>query len=258
MGVAVGAAYAQFDARDAPGLVLGGTVLLAAFTAGLGINLMDDVWDGIDLPGRSKAAFVLFAVAAGCGLAIVPFASASVWGYGLAAVGLGLFRRAPAVGFDTLGGGLGDLATGIALGPLAVLVGFAACAGGGSAGAALAGIPVGLIAVAATFGRHFARRNADARAERNTPVAALGDATARRLLVLLPLVAAAAVGLAAGLEEFPAWATIAAAPQLVTAAAAWRVPESIAGAESFERTAAMCAVASLVAIAAALSFVTPV
>ena len=148
-----------------------------------------------------------------------PRSSASGWfhsgaaalGYGIIAVALGVMRRAPVIGLDALGWGLGELSTLLALGPVAALAGFASQAGTGSSGAFLAGLPAGVIAAAVLFARHFTEHDADSRLARVTPVVALGEDQARLVLVACPLVAAAAVVVAARTGEYGPWAQAAVA-----------------------------------------------
>jgi 1,4-dihydroxy-2-naphthoate polyprenyltransferase len=274
LAVAVGSAYAVFDAR--PGSGVAGFLLVApaAFLAGCGVNLVDHAWDRMGAPsddpknptpeserpldGREAvvAAAGALAAAAVLGLASAPWLGGAWLGDGALAIALGAVRGAPGLGPDTIGFGLGELANVLALGPLAVLAGFAAAAGAGSSGAFLAGVPAGVIAAAPLFARHFARPEADARLLRVTPVVSLGHEQARALLVAFPLVAAAAVILLARAGEYPAWSRVAVVPMAVAAAAAWRTPVTpdATAYVRWSRVASICAAAALACLAAALRF----
>jgi 1,4-dihydroxy-2-naphthoate octaprenyltransferase len=275
MAVLVGSAYAHFDARSGPGLAATALCAFGAFAAGCGVNLVEHAWDAappqgagppaaetappIDARDAGIVGAAAIVVAALCGLALVPLAGSAALGYGTVAVALGVLRRAPNVGLDELGWGLGELATLAALGPLAVLAGFASQAGTGSMGAFIAGVPAGFIAAAASFARHFTRRAADVRRERQTPVAALGEDEARRGLVLLPLLAVAAAAITARSAEYPPWAAWGGLPMIAAAFAAWRLPKP--GREEayamWQRLAFFCAIAALAFIAAALWIAKP-
>jgi 1,4-dihydroxy-2-naphthoate octaprenyltransferase len=279
LAVAVGAACAHFDGRPGGGAVQLVLALGAALTVGTGVNLIDHVWDA---PGqappdaenpppestRAVDAREAAAAAAGCLLAAALLALGLAWmsgaavlGYGGLALLLGLWRRAPAVGGDTLGFGLGDLATVAALGPLAVLAGFAAQAGEGSAGAFYAGIPVGLTVESAAWLRHFTRRVPDVSLRRMTPPVTLGVPQAHLGAVALPLIAAAGVLLARRAGEYAPSAWIAGVPMIAVAIhTAWRLR---AGAdevpyESLERLGFRGAAATLAAIALTFWWGTPV
>src|SRR5512143_994380 len=206
--VEIGAACARFDARPGPGLPAHLLIDAAALAAGLGVNLIDHLWDlpGVPpadpkqrvpeherpLPGRESAvaAAACLLVAAVLAGALAPLSGAAALGYGSLAVLLGLWRRAPAVGADALGYSLGDVATGIALGPLAVFAGFASQAGTGAWGAFYASLGVAGVAAACDYPRHVTRRDVDANLKRMTPVASWGADRARHVLISAPLVAA--------------------------------------------------------------------
>ena len=277
LSAAVGSSYAHFDAQPGPGLAAHALVTAAAFAAGCGVNFIDNGWDRLgepppepgtvhsdaDWPLGSRESFLAggaaLLLAAVCGLGLVPLSGSAAVGYGFVAVTLGALRRAPVVGGDTLGWGLGDLATLLALGPLAALAGFASQAGMGSSGAVLAGLPAGLIAAAALFARHFTEPEADTRWVRMTPVVALGEEQARLVLVTLPGLAAGAIVIAARSGEYGPWASWAAIPLAVAALAAWRIPAAPAVADyaRWERLALGCAAAALVVIVVALRIASP-
>ena len=264
MATTVGAGYAIFDARPGPGL---GAYLVAiggALAAGVGVNFLDHAWDagGAEAPVAARDAWIAgaagLALAAASGTLLMKLAGSAAVGYGILGTVLAASRRVPALGLDTLGWGFGELATAAAWGPCAVLSGFATRAGTGSSGAFLAGVPVGLVATQALFARHFTGRDADIRLGRASPLVAVGAAGARRGLVLLPLIAAAAVAIAACVGEYGPWAVSAAAPMIVAASLAWRLPptaepEPVA---RWERAAIVCALASLGCIAASLGIAT--
>jgi len=277
LAVAVGSSYAQFDNQPGPGIPAHFLVTAAAFAAGFGIHLIEFGWDGLGEPPDgdesnapaepalgAQEAFAGGAAAlllAGLlGAALVPFSGSAALGYGLLAVALGVLRRAPLVGLDALGWGLGELGTFLALGPLAVVAGFASQARSGSSGAFLAGIPVGLIAVAASFVRHFTHRQADDRLSRSTPVASLGEDQARLLLAALPVIAGLGVIVAARVWEYGPWSIAAAAPLAVAGLTVWRLPSPATPAayERWGRVALVCAAAALVAIAISLRVASPV
>jgi len=277
LSVAVGSSYAHFDAQPGPGLAGHALVTLAAFAAGCGVNFIDNAWDRLGEPPPESGSLVSdadwplgaresllagaagFLLAAVCSLGLVPLSGSAALGYGFVAVALGVIRRAPVVGGDTLGWGLGDLATLLALGPLAAMAGFASQAGVGSSGAFLAGLPSGLVAVAALFARHFMERDADGRWARMTPVVALGEDQARLVLVTLPGLAAGAIVIAARAGEYGTWASAAAIPLAGAALAAWRIPEAGTAADyaGWERWALGCAAAALAAIILALRIASP-
>jgi 1,4-dihydroxy-2-naphthoate octaprenyltransferase len=261
--VAVGSSYAHFDEQPGPGLPAHLLVTLAAFAAGFGVNLIDHAWDRMDAPDAMRdsliAAFAALGIAALLGLALVPLSGSAAVGYGLVAVLIGALRRAPVVGFDGLGWGVGDLATLVALGPLASMVGFASQAGTGSMGAILAGVPAGVIAASVLFARHFIEKDGDARFARVTPVAALGEDRARSVLVALPLVAAAAVVIGSRAGEYGAWSGLAAIPLGVAAALAFRLPAHATrdDYQTWERRALACAAAALIVHIIALRLASP-
>jgi 1,4-dihydroxy-2-naphthoate octaprenyltransferase len=277
LGVAVGSSYAHFDAQPGPGLSAHVVVTLAALSAGLGVNFIDNGWDGIGEPppaagsvlsdadwplaprGSLIAGGAALALAAVLGLGLVPLSGSAALGYGFIAVTLGVLRRAPIVGCDTLGWGLGELATLLGLGCFAALAGFASQAGTGSSGAFLAGLPAGLIAVAVLFERHFTKRDADSRWARVTPVVALGEDRARVVLVALPVVAAGAVAVAARSGEYGTWAQAAILPLALATFAGWRLPASADAADyvRWGRLALGCALTALVCIVAALRIASP-
>lgn len=271
LAVVAGAACAAFDARPGPSLVAPVLAAIAALAAGLGINLVDTAWD---VPGRAApdpktpvpederplelreaAGGALLAIGAAALISFVAawLSGAALLGYGAVAVALGVWRRAPALGADTLGFGLGDVATGLALGPLAVLAGFAARGAEGAAAGFYAGCPLGLAAVAAGYLRHFTGHELDARLRRMTPVATLGEERARAGIVLLPLAAAGAILLARRGGEYAPAAWLACLP--MTAAglwSAWRLRNGAAEAPyallDRVQTRAAIAVAALVAL----------
>jgi 1,4-dihydroxy-2-naphthoate octaprenyltransferase len=274
LAVAVGSGYAAFDARAGAGLPGVLLVLPASLLAGCGVNLIGHAWDRIGAPpgdpknpipeserpvdGREAAVAggAALATAALLGLASASFVGGAWLGYAALAIGLGVLRGAPGLGPDTIGFGLGELCNLLALGPLAVLAGFAASAGEGSSGAFFAGLPVGFIAGTPLFARHFTRTETDARLMRVTPVVSLGLEAARGLLIASPLVAAAAVILTARAGEYPAWARAAVVPLAVAAAAAWRTPKNpdAAAYARWGRLASACALAALASLAVALRF----
>jgi 1,4-dihydroxy-2-naphthoate octaprenyltransferase len=261
--VAVGSSYAHFDEQPGPGLPAHFIVTLAAFAAGLGVNFVDHGWDRIDAPEEARDSLIAGAAALGVagllGLALVPFSGSAAVGYGLVAVLIGVLRRAPVVGFDGLGWGVGDLATIVALGPVASLVGFASQAGTGSMGAILAGIPAGVIAASALFARHFLEKDTDARFMRVTPVAALGEDRSRGVLVALPAIAAAAVVIGSRAGDYGAWSGLAALPLGVAAVLAFQLPPRAARTdyEKWERRALACAAAALIVQIIALRLASP-
>jgi len=277
LGVAVGSSYAHFDAQPGPGLPAHVIVTVGAFAAGLGVNLIDNGWDRIgepppaagtvhsdaDWPLASRdslfAGGAALALAAACGLGLVPLSGSATLGYGLIAVAVGAMRRAPVFGLDTLGWGLGELATILALGPLAALAGFASQAETGSLGAVVAGLPAGVIAASVHFARHFTMRAADCRLARVTPVVGMGEEQARLVLVALPLIAAGAVVVAARTGEYGSWAHAAALPLALAALAGWRLPAEPTAADyaRWENLALGCAVTALVGIVAALRIASP-
>jgi 1,4-dihydroxy-2-naphthoate octaprenyltransferase len=277
LGVAVGSSYAHFDAQPGPGLPAHVLVTVAAFAAGLGVNFIESGWDGVgapapepgslrsdaDWPLASREALVAGGAALGlaavCGLGLVPLSGAAALGYGLIAVALGVVRRAPVFGLDTLGWGLGELATLLAFGPVAALAGFASQAGTGSSGAFLAGLPAGVIAMAVLFARHFRERDADSRLARVTPVVALGEDQARLVLVALPAVAALTVVVAARTGEYGPWAQAAVLPLALASFAGWRLPASPED-DAYARWGGLalgCAVAALVCIVVSLRIASP-
>src|SRR5262245_38393044 len=98
LAVAVGSAYARFDARPGPGVFTGVALFAGAYAAGFGVSAVDDAWDSED--GKSHAAVgaaALF-VAAACGMAAASASSSAVLGYGALAIALGVLRRAPVIG----------------------------------------------------------------------------------------------------------------------------------------------------------------
>ena len=271
LAVVAGAACAGFDARPGQSVVAPALAAAAAFAAGCGINLLEAAWDlpgqpapdpkrpvpeddlPLDLRESLVAAMLAIGAAAAVSLVAAWLAGAAVLGYGLAAIALGVWRRAPAVGADTLGFGLGDLATALALGPLAMLAGFAAHGGEGAAAAFYAGCPVGLAAAAAGYLRHFTRRDADAALRRMTPVATLGEERAGLGIVLLPLLAAVAVGLAQRSGEYAPAAWLACLPQVAAAiVSAWwlRRDDSATTFARVERLQTCAAIATVATIAA--------
>lgn len=271
--VEVGAACAHFDARPDAGILAHVLIDAAALAAGLGVQLADHAWDRLGDPPSSArtappeserpvasreaavAAAACLILAALLTLGLSPAAGAAPLGFGAVAVGLGLWRRAPLAGGDTLGFGLGDFATVLALGPFAVLAGFAAQTGTGSWGAALAGVPVGLAAESAQYLRHFTRLASDAGLERMTPVALLGEDRARMLVPAIPLAAALALELARRGGEYPGSAWIACAPLVAIAiAAGWRLRGDPAAADddAVERIALPGVAVSLIALIATL------
>ncbi len=275
--VAVGSSYAHFDAQRGQGLSAHAVVTLGAFAAALGVNLIDHAWDRLGAPpsdsGKPDPAALrpldareslsvgvaALALAALCGLGLVPLSGSAALGYGLLAVILGVARGAPVAGLDTMGWGLGEIATAVALGPLAATAGFASQAGAGSWGAFLAGIPAGLVAASALFATTFTRQDVDARLRRMTPVIVLGENEARRGLVALPLLAAAAVTIAVRWGEYGPWANAAALPLAVAALAGWRLPAEPKPSDydRWGRLALGCAFAALACIVLALRFARP-
>jgi len=262
--VAVGSAYAHFDAQRGPGLPAHVLVTVGAFAAALGVNLVDHAWDRLVSPSpdpktpdseslppleareSAGAGIAALALAALCGFGLVPLSGATTLGYGVLAVILGAVRGAPVVGLDTLGWGLSEVAAFVALGPLAATAGFASQAGTGSSGAFLAGLPAGLIGAAALFGRRATKQD-------------LGEDVARGTAVALPLLAAAAVTIAVRAGEYGPWARTAMLPLALAAIAAWRLPASPEAADygRWRRLALGGAVAALACIVAAFLIASP-
>jgi hypothetical protein len=256
--VAVGSAYAHFDAQPGPGLPAHVVVTLGALAAAVGINLLDHAAEQMQAPppdpknpipellrpldARDAAigGGAAIALAAVCGLGLVPLSGAAAAGYGTLAVILGVARGIPAVGLDALGFSLSEIATVLALGPLAASAGFASQAGTGSWGAVLAGIPAGLVAATPTLARRFTRGAA--------------GTELHQALVALPLLATAAVMLAVRAGEYGPLAFAAAIPLLVAAAAGWRTPKPPGDADQkrWSKWATGCAITALVVIVIAL------
>src|SRR5262245_346094 len=263
LAVAVGSSYAHFDEQPGPGLPAHLIVTLAAFAAGVGVNLFDHGWDRVDAPEDARDSLIAgaaaLAIAGLLGLALVPLSGSAAVGYGLIAVFIGALRRAPVVGFDGLGWGVGDLSTLITLRPVAPLVGFASQAGTGSTGAVLAGLPVGVVAASALFARHFEEKETDARFTRVTPVTALGEDRARSLLIVFPIAAAVAVVLGAYAGEYGSWSGLAAIPLVAAAVLAARVPSRATALdyEKWEKAALVCAATALVLLVVALRLASP-
>jgi 1,4-dihydroxy-2-naphthoate polyprenyltransferase len=276
--VFVGSSYAHFDAQPGPGIPAHVVVSLGALAAGIGVNFADHAWDTLGAPPPDRRnpipeseeplstrdaailAAIAFAVALLCGAILVPVAGAASLEWGLLACVLGILRGAPVVGLDTLGRGLGDVANAVALGPLAVLAGYASQAGHGSTGCLLAGIPAGAIAASALFVRHFQRREADSRHDRLTPVVVLGDDKARQLLVALPVIAGGAVAAIVASGEYGRLAYGALAPMAAIAVAAAILPKDPTE-DVYTRFGAWSARASIVAlllVATALRLASPV
>ena len=269
LAVEVGAACARFDARPRAGFATHLIIDAAALAAGCAVHLIDHVWDAPGLPPPDPkrpvpeserpvdareamgAAGVALLAAAVLGLATALLSGAAAFGYGLAAVLLGAWRRAPAVGADTLGYGLGDLATVVALGPLAVLAGFASQASEGASGAFYAGVPVGLAAASASSLRHFTRRPSDAAVQRMTPVVALGEEHAAWIPSLLALGAVAGILLARRGGEYPPATWVATVPLAAVAVfAAWHLRSDPSGqARTVERVMVPGVAVALAAIA---------
>jgi hypothetical protein len=262
--VAVGSSYAHFDAHRGPGHSVHLVVALAAFAAALGVNLFDYAWvrlgapppdpktpvpeelvtvDARDAIAAGVAAIVLSAL---CGLALAPLSGAALLGYGAGAVVLGVLRGAPVVGLDTLGWGLGEIASVVAFGPLAAMAGFASQTGTGSTGAFLAGLPAGLVATAGLFGRRGGDPNLEGEVERGIAVA-------------LPLLAAGAIALAARSGEYGPWAPVAALPLIVASGVAWRLPPRPTAADfaRWERPVLACAALALAVIVGSLALAPP-
>jgi 1,4-dihydroxy-2-naphthoate octaprenyltransferase len=243
---AVGSAYAHFDARRGTGFLAHLLLTLGAFSAAVGVNLVDHAWDGLgesspDAARSFVAGFGALAIAALCGFGLVPLSGSAALGYGLLAVLLGLSRSAPVVGLGGLGRGLGEIATVVATGPLAVTAGFASQAGTGSWGAFLAGTPPGLIATASLFLLRGSRRDPSARGARPTAAA-------------LPLLGAVAVALAVAAGEYGPWACTAAVPLAVVAIATWRHPSTPSPEDDARlgRLSLVCALAALACIVVSL------
>jgi MYXO-CTERM domain-containing protein len=158
LAVELGQAAARFDARPPAGLLSRLLVDLAAIAAGLAVSAFERGFERLTEP-RSEGgpeprdAFLVGGVAllvtALLGLGLGTVSGSAALGYGGIALFLGLWRRAPLFGAAALGRGLDEGAVIAALGPAAVLAGFAALAGEGSGGAFYAGVPVGLAAAAA-------------------------------------------------------------------------------------------------------------
>ena len=261
--VAVGSAYAHFDAHRGP--VLSHVVAsLAALAAGLGVHLIDHAWERLGAPPPDPkkpvpealvpvdaresaiAGSAAIAVAALCGIGLAPLSGSAALGYGAVAVALGILRGMPVVGLETLGWGLGEVAPLLALGPLAALAGFASQTGSGSGGAFLAGLPAGLAAGVGLFGTRGLTRNLDADAARGVRVA-------------LPLFAVAAVVLAVRAGEYGSFAYAAAVPLVGAAGIGLRLPprsddEALA---RWERPVLICAAAALIIIIASLWLAPP-
>jgi hypothetical protein len=260
----VGSSYAHFDAQQGPGLVADVALTIVAFAAALGVNLVDYAWGllGAPLPdpkaavpeplsgvGTREAAIGGVAAvgsAALCGIGLASLSGSAPLGYGTVAVLLGLARGAPAIGLDALGWRLGALAEAVAFGPLAATAGYAAHAGRGSSGAWIAGIPAGLVAVAALYDPSRADPDTDPR-------------TGHGLGVALPFLAAAAIAIAARFWDYGAWASAGAVPMIVAAVAAWRLPAppTVSDAARWGRLALVCAALALSWIIVALWALSP-
>jgi hypothetical protein len=126
------------------------------------------------------------------------------------------------------------------------MAGYASQAGSGSSGAFLAGIPSGLVATAALFGQ----RRADP---------ALDVQTERGLAVGLPILAAAALAIAARFWDYGSWACAGALPMIVAAGAAWRLPSPRTAADvaRLGRLSLVCAALALSCIVVALRILSP-
>jgi 1,4-dihydroxy-2-naphthoate octaprenyltransferase len=228
--VFVGSSFARYDAQPGPGFPAHVVVSVAALLAAVGVELIDLAWDlwGAEADGAIDArdAAIVGSLALVTALLVaailVPLSGSAAVGYGLVAILLGIVRGMPVVGLDGLGRGLGDAANVAALGPLAVLAGFASQCGHGSLGAAILGVPVGFIAAGVLYLRHFTRADADARHERQTPVAILGEDQARLGLPLFPLLAIVALVLIVAAEEGPRGLLAAGVPLAALAALGWR------------------------------------
>ncbi|HJQ98887.1 MAG TPA: prenyltransferase [Candidatus Polarisedimenticolaceae bacterium] len=252
--VFAGSSYARYDAQPGPGIPAHLVVSVAALLAGIGVNFVDEAWDlagappsdGLDAREAAICGGVCLTAAILVAWILAPLSGAAAVGFGLLAVLLGVARGVPVAGLDTLGHGLGDLANAVALGPLAVTAGFASQCGRGSSGAALFGIPVGIIAASALYTRHFNRREADLRHERLTPVTIYGEDRARLGLVLLPILGVLAIAAVVALEEAPAGIYAAAAPLVLLAGLSRR------GDTPPERSICIVAATAILVLAAAL------
>jgi hypothetical protein len=260
--VAIGSSYAHFDAQQGPGLPAHVIVTLGAFAAGVGVNLVDHAWERMQAPppdpknpipeylrpldARDAAigGGAAIALAAVCGLALVPLSGAATAGYGALAVLLLVVRGVPAVGLDALGWSLSEIAAILALGPLATLAGFASQAGAGSWGAFLAGLPAGLVAATPSIARRFSESE-------------IGKEL-RQALLALPLLATAAVMLAVRGGEYGPLAFAATLPMLLAAAAGWRLPAAPGEADQrlWTKLATGCAIVALLVIVMALRMAT--
>ena len=259
--VFVGSSFARFDAQSGPGLSAHLVVSAAALLAAAGVELIDLAWDlwGDDAPetidSRDAAIVGSLALVAAIlvGGLLVPLSGSAAVGYGVVAVLLGIARGMPVVGLDGLGRGLGDLANVLALGPLAVAAGYASQSGRAALGAAVLGIPVGLAAAGVLYLRHFTRPDADARHERLTPVAILGEDQARLGLALFPLGAIAALVGIVAVQVGPKAILAAIAPLAVLAALGWRAARDPAtDLARFGWVASLVAAIALVTLAVAL------
>ena len=250
--VAVGSSYARFDAQPGPGLPAHLVVMLGAFAAAVGVNLIDHALARADdTPptshggvGATEAAVgggAALGLAAFCALGLVPLSGSAPSGYGAIAVLLCATRRAPFGGLEALGRGFGELASVVAFGPLAALAGFASQAGTGSWGAFLAGVPAGLVAAGALVASRAENPSAGAETPRGWEAA-------------LPLLAAAVLANAVRIGEYPPSASLALLPLAVAAVAAWRAAAQATANDVSRRgqLALACAIAALVALVAAL------
>jgi 1,4-dihydroxy-2-naphthoate octaprenyltransferase len=142
-------------------------------------------------------------LALACGVALVPHSGSFAIGIGFAGLLLAIFYAVPDLGLRDLGHGISEIAAFVALGPLAVLGGYASQSGSFTLGALLASLPLGFTGAAIVYDHHLARFLRDETAPGTSLAMDLGEERARLGCAIVPSLAYAMILLNVAIGEYP-------------------------------------------------------
>jgi 1,4-dihydroxy-2-naphthoate octaprenyltransferase len=170
----------------------------------------------VRLPQASAAAALLLILALACGVALVPHSGSFAIGIGFAGLLLAVLYAVPDLGLRDLGHGVSEIAAFVALGPLAVLGGYASQTGSFTLGAVLVSLPMGFTGAAIVYDYHLARFLRDENSPGTSLPMDLGEERAKLGCAIVPALAYVTILLNVVMGEYPVltvWA-LATAPYL--------------------------------------------
>jgi 1,4-dihydroxy-2-naphthoate octaprenyltransferase len=157
----------------------------------------------VRLPQAAGGAALMLILAMACGVALVSHSGSFAIGIGFAGLLLAIFYAVPDLGLRDLGHGISEIAAFVALGPLAVLGGYASQSGSFTLGALLASLPMGIMGAAIIYDYHLALFLRDETAPGTSLAMDLGEERAKLGCAVLPSLAYATILLNVVIGEYP-------------------------------------------------------